>query len=66
MSTLGIGEQANSYVTDYIIVPLHPKSKVGHVREPMTKTGNPYFTGMIGGQQVFLFLRFFAYPVSGE
>jgi hypothetical protein len=29
--------------------------EVGHVHERTTKTGNPYLTGMIAGQQVFLF-----------
>ena len=29
--------------------------EVGHMHERTTKTGNPYLTGMIAGQQVFLF-----------
>jgi hypothetical protein len=28
---------------------------IGHLYERTTKTGNPYLTGMIAGQQVFLF-----------
>jgi hypothetical protein len=33
----------------------HRFLEVGHVHERTTKTGNPYLTGMIAGQQVFLF-----------